>query len=528
MIACVHGFPTKIAALQFEWQWTYPKKSRRLKTLMSSGRRWTTGTKGKIELLYALVSSNPWSHLPLHIRFTSQSNHDDYHNVVMKRSARELAALERAMVLKSDEKKAEKMLAHHIYQLPAHIDVSAGPLTELAMYVWLESRRKRGVKAIVNVDSISNVVAVDDPLTDDIFDDDNPVSGEESHDSDEADDVEPGWDDVSEMHDHGSSDILDDEQSLSESSESRERCTVCLNQKPLNSRSRMFVTECPQCHVSMHVVCAASHILSNIPNDPSSAARVHPISSSLPLSPFATLPNSLPLIPPLATGACPSCRASWNWPVLMERCRSIFVDSKGRRGGDTFFRAAGASSAMTQLMKEFAGRQPSESPAADPKKKSTKTRKRKADSADSSSVQSESPITEHFGSASQRVTSQSAHRRIEMVDGYPSLSAAVVDQSNPISPQSLKRSLLANAATKRLAARSPRAATMEIIDSSPEPGRRSRSSPARRSLSMDELQRKKIVNIVEDEPSDDILDIEHSQMLSLRERLARRKKKANS
>ena len=45
IVCVVHGFTSKIIALQFEWHWTYPRKSKRMRQVMGL-RRWAGGGAG--------------------------------------------------------------------------------------------------------------------------------------------------------------------------------------------------------------------------------------------------------------------------------------------------------------------------------------------------------------------------------------------------------------------------------------------------------------------------------------------------
>ncbi len=54
MILAISGFPTDIAALQFEWHWTWPRDSRIVKE-MAKQRSFRRGVLGQIQLLYAIL-----------------------------------------------------------------------------------------------------------------------------------------------------------------------------------------------------------------------------------------------------------------------------------------------------------------------------------------------------------------------------------------------------------------------------------------------------------------------------------------
>ncbi|KAI8866830.1 hypothetical protein GQ42DRAFT_102422, partial [Ramicandelaber brevisporus] len=70
MFLIVHGFPTQLAALQFEWAWQNPQLTRTLKRLAKSKQVMNT-LRYKLNALAALLSVPPWNKWPLSIRFVS-------------------------------------------------------------------------------------------------------------------------------------------------------------------------------------------------------------------------------------------------------------------------------------------------------------------------------------------------------------------------------------------------------------------------------------------------------------------------
>uniref|UniRef100_A0A0A9GIK1 Structure-specific endonuclease subunit SLX1 homolog n=1 Tax=Arundo donax TaxID=35708 RepID=A0A0A9GIK1_ARUDO len=73
MVLCIHGFPSNVAALQFEWAWQHPRESLAVRKA-AAGFKSLSGAGNKIKLAYTMLKLPSWENLNLTVNFFSSKN----------------------------------------------------------------------------------------------------------------------------------------------------------------------------------------------------------------------------------------------------------------------------------------------------------------------------------------------------------------------------------------------------------------------------------------------------------------------
>lgn len=73
MVFCIHGFPSNVAALQFEWAWQHPTESLAVRKA-AAGFKSLGGVGNKVKLAYTMLNLPSWENLNLTVNFFTSTN----------------------------------------------------------------------------------------------------------------------------------------------------------------------------------------------------------------------------------------------------------------------------------------------------------------------------------------------------------------------------------------------------------------------------------------------------------------------
>ncbi|KMZ57268.1 Structure-specific endonuclease subunit slx1 [Zostera marina] len=73
MVLCIHGFPTNVSALQFEWAWQHPKESLAVRKSAATMKS-LSGVANKVKIAYTMLTLPSWDHLNLTVNYFSSNN----------------------------------------------------------------------------------------------------------------------------------------------------------------------------------------------------------------------------------------------------------------------------------------------------------------------------------------------------------------------------------------------------------------------------------------------------------------------
>eukprot|EP01102_Stenamoeba_stenopodia_P009283 TRINITY_DN2738_c0_g1_i3.p1 TRINITY_DN2738_c0_g1~~TRINITY_DN2738_c0_g1_i3.p1 ORF type:complete len:308 (+),score=33.86 TRINITY_DN2738_c0_g1_i3:595-1518(+) len=79
MVMVIYGFPSKISALQFEWEWQHPSDSKRMREAfrLIQGVGNKHFLRAKIRIVYEMLRLAPWNRFPLTVQWLSTKYKSD-------------------------------------------------------------------------------------------------------------------------------------------------------------------------------------------------------------------------------------------------------------------------------------------------------------------------------------------------------------------------------------------------------------------------------------------------------------------
>eukprot|EP01063_Lacrimia_lanifica_P016474 TRINITY_DN23011_c0_g1_i1.p1 TRINITY_DN23011_c0_g1~~TRINITY_DN23011_c0_g1_i1.p1 ORF type:complete len:411 (+),score=112.28 TRINITY_DN23011_c0_g1_i1:71-1234(+) len=87
MVWCVHGFPSKILALQFEWAWQHPKKAKGIKVALEGVRGALSKVHHKLWVMRHLLQCAPWKSFVLRLHVFDDERFAHYSKLLPRGSA---------------------------------------------------------------------------------------------------------------------------------------------------------------------------------------------------------------------------------------------------------------------------------------------------------------------------------------------------------------------------------------------------------------------------------------------------------
>lgn len=83
-IAIMSGFPNKIVALMFEWQWQHADRSRITKSKMTLAKSAYSGPQGKLRILFTLLQQPIWAQMQLKVNFQEYTAFEFFKSLIEK------------------------------------------------------------------------------------------------------------------------------------------------------------------------------------------------------------------------------------------------------------------------------------------------------------------------------------------------------------------------------------------------------------------------------------------------------------